>query len=81
MLDSLSSGLISFAVSVINLFPGSPFLFIQNLASDPAMASILGMLNWFIPVYSFVAIMETWLIGVGIYYVYQIVLRWLKAVG
>lgn len=81
MLDSLSSALISFAVSVVNLFPASPFLFLQNLASDSAMSSILGMLNWFIPVYSFVAIMETWLAGVGLYYVYQIVLRWIKAVG
>lgn len=81
MLDSLSSALISFAVSVINLFPGSPFLFIQNLASDSAMSSILGMLNWFIPIYSFAAIMETWLAGIALYYVYQIVLRWIKAVG
>ena len=38
------------------------------------------MVNWFVPVNSFVSILETWLVAVGIYYVYQIVLRWIKVI-
>lgn len=37
-------------------------------------------MNWFVPVGTFVGILETWLAGVAIYYVYQIVLRWVKVI-
>ena len=81
MWDALTNGLVSFAVSVINLFPASPFLFLQDLAGNSTMADILAMVNWFVPIYSFVAILETWLGCVALYYVYQIVMRWLKVVS
>lgn len=81
MWDALTNGLVSFAVSVVNLFPPSPFLFLRDLAGDGTMQDILSMVNWFVPIYSFVAVLEAWLGGVALYYVYQIVMRWLKVVS
>ncbi len=40
----------------------------------------LQFVNWFIPVGTFVSIFEAWLFGVGVYYIYQIVLRWIKVI-
>ena len=40
----------------------------------------LQFLNWFVPVGTFVGIFEAWLSGIAIYYIYQIVLRWIKVI-
>lgn len=79
MLDSLSDALISFAVQVVELFPESPFSILDNM-SDSQFYEWLQMLNWFIPVNTFVSILESWLVAVGLYYMYQIVLRWIKVI-
>ncbi len=79
MLDTLSEALISFAVGVVNLFPPSPFSVLDEL-SKSELYEWLRMVNWFVPVNSFVSILETWLVAVGVYYVYQIVLRWIKVI-
>lgn len=79
MLDSLSDALVSFAVKVVELFPESPFTVLDRLSSSE-FYEWLRMLNWFIPVNTFVSILESWLVAVGLYYVYQIVLRWIKVI-
>ena len=62
---------------VIRLLPGSPFVaFIDALENIP----FLNYLNWFIPVGTFIAIGEAWLLSIGIFYLYQIVLRWIRAI-
>lgn len=78
-MDSLSDALVSFAVKVLELFPESPFNVLDNL-SNSQFYEWLCMLNWFIPVNTFVSILESWLLAVGLYYVYQIVLRWIKVI-
>lgn len=79
MLEGLTDGLVSFAVSVINLFPASPFTILDEL-SNSIVYEWLQYLNWFIPVNTFVGILEGWLLCVGIYYGFQIVLRWIKVI-
>lgn len=79
MWDALSDALVSFAVSVVELFPESPFVVLDEL-SQSDFYTWLKYLNWFIPVSSFVTVLETWLAGVSLYYVYQIVLRWIKVI-
>jgi hypothetical protein len=79
MWDVLSSGLISVAVSVIQLFPPSPFSILDELSSS-GFYTWLCYLNWFVPISTFVAIFEVWLSGVAIYYIYQVVLRWIKVI-
>ena len=79
MFDALSDALVDLAVSVIELFPASPFTILDEL-SNSEVYEWLRMVNWFIPVGTFVSIFEAWLFGVGVYYIYQIVLRWIKVI-
>ncbi len=77
--DALSDALVSFALGVVNLFPASPFVILDELASSE-FYEWLQMVNWFIPINTFVGILEAWLSCVALYYVYQVVLRWVKVI-
>ena len=79
MFDALSDTLVSFAVGVIELLPASPFGVLDELSGSVAY-EWLQFVNWFIQVGTFVSIFEAWLFGVGVYYIYQIVLRWIKVI-
>ncbi len=78
-MDWITSSLINLAISIIEIFPTSPFVILDELSSTE-IYSWIQMLNWFIPVTSFVGILETWLSCVAVYYVYQVVLRWIKVI-
>ncbi len=78
-MDALTDSLVSFAVGVIELFPTSPFTVLDEL-SNSEFYEWLQMLNWFIPVGTFVSILEGWLACVAAYYLYQVVLRWVKVI-
>lgn len=68
---------IGFALqSLLKLFPPSPFQFIL----DSDFADLVSKINWFIPIYEFVVIGEAWLVAVGIYYLYSVFARWIKAI-
>lgn len=79
MWEALTSTLTALALKVINLLPESPFVILDEL-SGSEFYEWLQFLNWFIPVNTFVSILEGWLVAVAIYYVYQIVLRWVKVI-
>ena len=79
MFDGLSAALIGFAVSVVNLLPTSPFVALDELGQSE-FYDWLQMLNWFIPITTFVGILEGWLLAIGVYYIYQIILRWIKVI-
>lgn len=79
MFDALSDALVDLAVSVIELFPASPFTILDELSGSVAY-EWLQFVNWFVPIGTFVGIFEAWLSGVAIYYIYQIVLRWIKVI-
>ena len=76
LLNSIIKNLADFLKTEIDILHASPFQAVNN--SD--VSSFLGTLNWFIPVSQMVAIGETWLVAVGLYYLYSIVLRWIKAI-
>ncbi len=79
MFESLTDAVISFAVGVVELFPASPFGVLEELSSSEVY-EWLRMVNWFLPIGTFVGILEGWLTCVAVYYVYQIVLRWIKVI-
>ena len=59
------------------VLPRSPFTdFIASMGSLPG----LGWLNWFFPVGTCLRILSAWLVAYGVYLVYSIILRWIKAV-
>ena len=67
----------SFGDVITNILPMSPFRgFIQSIGQLP----YLGWLNWFIPIQDLITIFGAWLGAVAIFYLYQIVLRWVKVI-
>ena len=61
-----------------NVLPMSPFSkFLNYFASLP----FLGYLNWFIPVKPCLMIFVSYLGAVALFYLYSIILRWIKAIG
>lgn len=77
-MGSIISGGLSF---VLSLLPDSPFSSaLDSLANNSNITNLLGMVNWFVPFYLFLPIFVAWLACVAIYYVYQVVLRWLNAI-
>lgn len=67
-------------VAVLNtvclLFPPSPFQIVENTG----FADLIAKINYFVPIYEFVAIGELWLVAVGLYYAVSVVARWIKAI-
>lgn len=68
----------SIAKMVLGLLPDSPFQAI-TVVSD--VAPMLGSLNWIVPVGEILAILQAWVLAIGIFYIYQVILRWVKVVG
>lgn len=60
------------------LLPLSPFSdYLDVLEGLPA----IGWLNWIVPVRQILVIFGAWLVAVGLFYGYSILLRWLKVLG
>lgn len=67
----------AFLSLVLKVLPYSPFVqFIDKLEQLP----YLNYLNWFVPVGDLVGIGMAWLSVITIYYMYSIILRWIKAI-
>ena len=62
---------------VFSFLPVSPFTSVlEGMGGIP----FLGYINYFIPIDKLLLITVTWLGAVSVFYVYQIVLRWIKAI-
>lgn len=70
-------GAIQTLVSTISsVLPHSPFIdFINNLEIP-----YLEYVNWVVPIGTFMKIGAVWLVSIGLFYAYSIVLRWIKAI-
>lgn len=62
---------------VLQLLPTSPFIKYINLLER---VPFLNHLNWFIPISTFITIGQAWLVAIGIFYLYMVILRWIKAI-
>lgn len=74
------NGLLSMVGTIIQLvllmFPDSPF----NITLPAEVSDIIGKANYFLPIGEMVAIAETWLVAIGIYYAYSVYARWAKTI-
>ncbi|MDO4711182.1 MAG: hypothetical protein Q4A75_04320 [Peptostreptococcaceae bacterium] len=61
---------------LVLIFPPSPFKFIMNSSYSDLIAKI----NYFLPIAEMVAITEAWLVAVGVYYLYSVYARFIKAI-
>lgn len=62
---------------VLNLLPDSPFQMLSTSTIEPYLKAI----NWVIPIDFMISTMETWLAAIAVYYIYQAVLRWARAIS
>lgn len=74
--DFLGSNIMNALSWVMQFLPNSPFQAIHNSEVD----SFIAGLNWILPMDKIIVELELWLSCVTIYYAYQIILRWIKAV-
>lgn len=58
--------------------PTSPFTKFINALEQ---SSWLGFLNWFIPVGDILSIFAAYLGAVGLFYVYSVLMRWVKVIS
>lgn len=67
----------SFGNNIVNILPRSPFAaWIDNAQSLPYMNYV----NWVIPFGDMLQIFGVWLSAVAVFYLAQIVLRWVKVI-
>lgn len=78
MLDWMGELFAKFAGAVASVLPTSPFSSaIDSLSNLP----YLGWLNWIIPVGTCMKIAGAWLTAIGLFYLYSIIMRWVKMIG
>lgn len=78
MLDSITEVVGKFGDFLLTVLPTSPFReFIDEVSDLP----YLNYLNWFIPVATMIKISKAWLTAIALFYIYSIVMRWVKMIG
>lgn len=75
-LNAIIRGLGAILTILFGLLPNDPFekYIIQNSALKP----YLGFVNYFIPVADMLVIFSVWCFAIAAWYIYQVVLRWIK---
>jgi hypothetical protein len=76
-MDAVLSLLKSALNWVTALLPDSPFKLLDNTPIAP----LLPYINWFIPFDFMVATFTAWLVAITVYYIYSVILRWVKAIN
>lgn len=67
-----------FVQRLLQVLPTSPFRsFIDSIPELPYLPE----LNWFFPVSECLTILTAWLLAIGIYYLWSVVMRWVKLIG
>lgn len=81
MLEWLDTLLDKFSDFLKQILPTDPFSnFISQLESS-SLTEYMGYINYFFPVGFFLDCLSAFLVALGLYYLYVIILRWLKAVS
>ena len=62
--------------AIMQLLPDSPFLFVM----ESPVGEYAATLNWILPISECIATLELWTSAIVIYYCYQAILRWVKAI-
>ena len=63
--------------AIVLLLPDSPF---KDVEISVEVQELFGYVNYFVPVGAMLAIGTGWLAAIGIYYLYQTILRWAKTI-
>ncbi len=63
--------------AIFALLPDSPF---KDIKLPEQIQEYLGYINWLVPFYMLGNTLLIWIGAITIYYAYQVILRWIKAV-
>lgn len=77
MLDWFLELLQKFAQVILDALPHSP---VKQILREIGQPEWLGYLNWFVPVSAIINLLIIFGSAITIYYLYQIILRWVKAI-
>lgn len=77
ILQMIIDGLATVCQTVVHLLPSSPFESFIDVSIDN---DILSALNWVLPIGQMIAVLQAWLVSIAIWYLIQIILRWVKAI-
>jgi len=75
--DELTTLLNNLLVFVAAGLPNSPFTYLEQ---SSVISKYLGSINYFIPISYMVSVLQAWCLAIGIFYVWQLALRWAKAI-
>lgn len=76
----LKQGMIDVAAELIQKLPESPIVTALGEAGSNPIQQWMPYVNWFVPFGTIIRILGVWASAVGIYYLVQIVLRWVKVI-
>lgn len=62
---------------ILVFLPDSPF---QRIQQVPVVSEFMPMLNYVLPVSEALAVFELWLSAISLWYLYVIIMRWIKAI-
>lgn len=75
--SALARGIRNIVLAIINLLPGSPFVFLEQ---DGALYKFMRWFNWIVPVRWMVITLASWLLVVQVYQIWQVGLRWFRVI-
>lgn len=78
IVDWLLNALSEFGNTLLSVLPKSPFTGILDMFSN---IPYLNWLNWFLPIRDFIYIGSLWLGVIAVFYLYSIIMRWIKVIG
>lgn len=81
IVNTITTWLSNVLQAVILLLPDSPFIYLESTAIPKEISDILPLLNWLFGVSTLVYILTMWLGAIIIFYIYQAILRWVKAIA
>ena len=76
--NSIAEWFSTLGEKILSIFPDSPF---QAITANDQVKEVLGWLNYFVPVGEMLAIMQAWLVAIGLYYLWMVIARWVKVLG
>lgn len=62
---------------ILVVLPNSPF---QKIMMNDSVHQILKWLNYFVPISFMLSVLQSWLFAISIFYLWQLMLRWVKAI-
>lgn len=76
--DWLTNTLNEILAVIMALLPDSPF---KDIQLPEAISQYLPYINWIVPFYLIGNILMIWCAAITVYYAYQIILRWIRAIN